>query len=130
MTRSTMLEVLNEDFVAPLGPRGCAIEIVVRRHVLKNALIPVVTIIGLQFGGLLTGAVIVESVFSLSRTWAVDAVTAIESACFPAIQGIVLMAAIVYVIVNLIVDVLYATMIRAFGTSRTCNKVWRATNNP
>jgi peptide/nickel transport system permease protein len=109
MTRSTMLEVLNEDFVRTARAKGLRNQIVVRRHVLKNALIPVVTIIGLQFGGLLTGAVIVESVFSrpgLGRY----AVTAIESRDFPAIQGIVLMAAIVYVIVNLIVDVLYATI--------------------
>ncbi len=78
MTRSTMLEVLNEDFVRTARAKGLRNQIVVRRHVLKNALIPVVTIIGLQFGGLLTGAVIVESVFSrpgLGRY----AVTAIES---------------------------------------------------
>lgn len=109
MTRSTMLEVLNEDFVRTARAKGLRNQVVVRRHVLKNALIPVVTIIGLQFGGLLTGAVIVESVFSrpgLGRY----AVTAIESRDFPAIQGIVLLAAIIYVIVNLIVDLLYAAV--------------------
>lgn len=109
MSRSTMLEVLNEDFVRTARAKGLRNQVVVRRHVLKNALIPVVTIIGLQFGGLLTGAVIVESVFSrpgLGRY----AVTAIQSRDFPAIQGIVLLAAIIYVIVNLIVDLLYAAV--------------------
>lgn len=109
MTRSTMLEVLNQDFVRTARAKGLREQLVIGRHVLKNALIPVVTIIGLQFGGLLTGAVIVESVFSrpgLGRY----AVTAIESRDFPQIQGIVLMAAVVYVVVNLLVDLIYAAL--------------------
>lgn len=109
ITRSTMLEVLNQDFVRTARAKGLAERVVIVRHALRNALIPVLTIIGLQFGGLLTGAVIVESVFSrpgLGRY----AVTAISSRDFPQIQGIVLLAAVVYVFVNLFVDLLYAVL--------------------
>jgi ABC-type dipeptide/oligopeptide/nickel transport system permease component len=109
MTRSTMLEVLNQDFVRTARAKGLRERIVVLRHVLKNALIPVVTIIGLQFGGLLAGSVIVESVFSrpgLGRY----AVTAIQARDFPQIQGIVLVTATIYVFVNLAVDLLYAVL--------------------
>lgn len=109
MTRSTMLEVLNQDFVRTARAKGLRERIVILRHVLKNALIPVVTIIGLQFGGLLAGSVIVESVFSrpgLGRY----TVTAIQSRDFPQIQGIVLVTAAIYVFVNLAVDLLYAVL--------------------
>jgi peptide/nickel transport system permease protein len=109
MTRSTMLEVLNQDFVRTARAKGLRERIVVLRHVLMNALIPVVTIIGLQFGGLLAGSVIVESVFSrpgLGRY----TVTAIQARDFPQIQGIVLVTAAIYVFVNLAVDLLYAVL--------------------
>jgi peptide/nickel transport system permease protein len=109
MTRSTMLEVLNQDYIRTARAKGVRERFVVVRHALRNALIPVMTIIGLQFGGLLTGAVIVESVFSrpgLGRY----AITAISSRDFPQIQGIVLLAAVVYVFVNLAVDLLYAVL--------------------
>jgi peptide/nickel transport system permease protein len=109
MTRSTMLEVLNQDFIRTARAKGARERVVIVRHALRNALIPVMTIIGLQFGGLLTGAVIVESVFSrpgLGRY----AITAISSRDFPQIQGIVLLAAVVYVFVNLAVDLLYAVL--------------------
>jgi ABC-type dipeptide/oligopeptide/nickel transport system permease component len=109
MTRSTMLEVLNQDFVRTARAKGLRERVVIFQHTLRNALIPVTTIIGLQFGGLLTGAVIVESVFSrpgLGRY----AVNAISSRDFPQIQGTVLLAAIVYVFVNLVVDLLYAVL--------------------
>jgi peptide/nickel transport system permease protein len=109
MTRSTMLEALGQDFVRTARAKGLREQLVVGRHVLKNAMIPVITIIGLQFGGLLTGAVIVESVFSrpgLGRY----TVTAIQSRDFPQIQGIVLVAATIYVFVNLVVDLLYAVV--------------------
>jgi ABC-type dipeptide/oligopeptide/nickel transport system permease component len=104
-----MLEVLNQDFVRTARAKGLRERVVIFQHTLRNALIPVTTIIGLQFGGLLTGAVIVESVFSrpgLGRY----AVNAISSRDFPQIQGTVLLAAIVYVFVNLVVDLLYAVL--------------------
>jgi ABC-type dipeptide/oligopeptide/nickel transport system permease component len=107
MTRSTVLEVLGQDFVRTARAKGLRDRVVVARHVLRNALIPVVTIVGLQFGALLTGSVIVESVFSrpgLGRY----TITAIESRDFPQIQGIILFAASIYVFVNLAVDLLYA----------------------
>jgi ABC-type dipeptide/oligopeptide/nickel transport system permease component len=109
MTRSSMLEVLGHDFVRSARAKGLKEHAVVLRHVLRNALIPVVTIIGLQFGGLLAGSVIVESVFSrpgLGRY----TVTAIQSRDFPQIQGIVLVVAAIYVLVNLAVDLLYAVI--------------------
>lgn len=109
MTRSTMLEVLGVDFVRSARAKGLRERVVIVRHVLPNALIPVVTIIGLQFGGLLAGSVIVESVFTrpgLGRY----TVTAIQSRDFPQIQGIVLVVAAIYVLVNLGVDLLYAVL--------------------
>ncbi len=107
MTRSTMLEVLHQDFVRTARAKGLREQPVILGHVLKNALIPVVTIIGLQFGGLLAGSVIIESVFSrpgLGRY----TVTAIQARDFPQIQAIVLVVAAIYVFVNLAVDLLYA----------------------
>ncbi|MEJ7838086.1 MAG: ABC transporter permease, partial [Thermomicrobiales bacterium] len=109
MTRSSMLEVIGQDFVRTARAKGVSERIVVIRHVFRSALVPVITIIGLQFGGLLGGAVIIESVFSrpgLGRY----TITAIESRDFPQIQGIVLFTAAIYVFVNLAVDLLYAVI--------------------
>jgi ABC-type dipeptide/oligopeptide/nickel transport system permease component len=109
MTRSSMLEVLGQDFVRTARAKGLRDRFVVIRHVLRNALVPVITIVGIQFGSLLGGAVIVESVFSrpgLGRY----TVTAIEQRDFPQIQGIVLFAAAIYVFVNLAVDLTYAVI--------------------
>jgi ABC-type dipeptide/oligopeptide/nickel transport system permease component len=109
MTRSSMLEVLGQDFVRTARAKGLRDRFVVIRHVLRNALVPVITIVGIQFGALLGGAVIVESVFSrpgLGRY----TVTAIEQRDFPQIQGIVLFAAAIYVFVNLAVDLMYAVI--------------------
>lgn len=109
MTRSSMLEVLGQDFVRTARAKGLRDRMVVIRHVLRNALVPVITIVGIQFGALLGGAVIVESVFSrpgLGRY----TVTAIEQRDFPQIQGIVLFAAAIYVFVNLAVDLTYAVI--------------------
>ena len=109
MTRSSILEVLGQDYVRTARAKGLRDRLVVMRHVLRNALVPVITIIGLQFGALLGGAVIVESVFSrpgLGRY----TITAIQQRDFPQIQGIVLFAAAAYVFVNLAVDLLYAVI--------------------
>jgi ABC-type dipeptide/oligopeptide/nickel transport system permease component len=109
MTRSTMLEVLGVDFVRSARSKGLRERAVIVRHVLPNALIPVVTIVGLQFGGLLAGSVIVESVFTrpgLGRY----TITAIQARDFPQVQGIVLVVAALYVFVNLAVDLLYAVL--------------------
>jgi ABC-type dipeptide/oligopeptide/nickel transport system permease component len=107
LTRSTMLEVLGQDYVRTARAKGLAGWAVVLRHALKNALIPVVTIFGLQFGNLLAGAVIVETVFSrpgLGRL----IVGGILAKDFPLVQGTVLFVAATYVLINVLVDVAYA----------------------
>ena len=107
LTRSTMLEVLGQDYVRTARAKGLAWWSVVVRHALKNALIPVVTIFGLQFGNLLAGAVIVETVFSrpgLGRL----IVGGILAKDFPLVQGTVLFVATAYVLINVLVDVAYA----------------------
>ena len=107
LTRSSMLEVLGQDYVRTARAKGLAWWGVVVRHALKNALIPVITIFGLQFGNLLAGAVIVETVFSrpgLGRL----IVGGILAKDFPLVQGSVLFVATVYVLINVLVDIAYA----------------------
>ena len=107
LTRSSMLEVLGQDYVRTARAKGLAWWGVVVRHALKNALIPIVTIFGLQFGNLLAGAVIVETVFSrpgLGRL----VVGGILAKDFPLVQGAVLFVAVTYVLINVLVDVAYA----------------------
>jgi ABC-type dipeptide/oligopeptide/nickel transport system permease component len=106
LTRSSILEVMREDYVRTARSKGLAERAVVMGHVLRNALIPVVTVIGLQVAGLLGGAVFIESVFArpgLGRY----AISAIAARDYPQVQGVVLFAATIYVLVNLAVDVLY-----------------------
>jgi peptide/nickel transport system permease protein/oligopeptide transport system permease protein len=107
LTRSSMLEVLGQDYVRTARAKGLAWWGVVVRHALKNALIPVITIFGLQFGNLLAGAVIVETVFSrpgLGRL----IVGGILAKDFPLVQGTVLFVATAYVLINVLVDMTYA----------------------
>ena len=107
LTRSSMLEVLGQDYVRTARAKGLGGFSVVVRHALKNALIPIITIFGLQFGNLLAGAVIVETVFSrpgLGRL----IVGGILNKDFPLVQGVVLFVAATYVLINLLVDVAYA----------------------
>jgi len=107
LTRSSMLEVLGQDYVRTARAKGLAWWGVVVRHALKNALIPVITIFGLQFGNLLAGAVIVETVFSrpgLGRL----IVGGILAKDFPLVQGTVLFVATAYVLINVLVDLAYA----------------------
>jgi len=107
LTRSSMLEVLGQDYVRTARAKGLAWWGVVVRHALKNALIPVITIFGLQFGNLLAGAVIVETVFSrpgLGRL----IVGGILAKDFPLVQGTVLFVATTYVMINVLVDIAYA----------------------
>ena len=106
ITRSSVLEVLRQEFIRTARSKGLAHFAVVVRHALRNALIPVLTILGLQFGALLAGAVIVESVFArpgLGRL----AVNAILSRDFPVAQGIVLVVGVMYVFVNATIDLVY-----------------------
>lgn len=107
MTRSSMLEVIRQDYIRTVRAKGQKEAVVVLRHALGNALIPIITIIGLQFGGLLGGAVLTESIFSIPGVGRLM-VDAIKMRDFPVVQGGVLFVAIAFSIVNLLVDLLYA----------------------
>ncbi|MFW9907971.1 MAG: ABC transporter permease [Candidatus Thorarchaeota archaeon] len=109
MMRSSMLEVLKEDYITLARSKGLTERIVVYRHALRNALIPTVTVIGLAFGGLITGAVLTETIFNwpgLGR-WAVRAILSSDLA---AINGFTLLVALIFVTANLIVDLIYGTL--------------------
>ena len=107
MTRSSMLEVLQQDFIRTATAKGLARFKVVFVHALRNALIPVVTMIGLQFGGLMAGAVLTETIFAWPGIGRL-VVEAINNKDFPVVQGTIMTFAIMYALINLIVDVLYA----------------------
>jgi len=109
MTRSSMLDVLQEDYIRTARAKGLGGRLVLYRHALKNAALPVVTIIGLQAGTLLAGAVLTETIFSwpgIGR-WVYDAILGRD---YPIVQGGTLLIALVFVGVNLIVDILYALL--------------------
>jgi ABC-type dipeptide/oligopeptide/nickel transport system permease component len=109
LVRSSMLEVLRQDYVTTARAKGVKERLVVARHALKNALIPVVTYFGIQLAGLLTGAIVTEQVFSRPGLGRV-AVTAIGNRDFPLIQGTVLVTAIIYVFVSLLIDLSYTVI--------------------
>ncbi len=107
MLRSTMLETLLNDYVLTARAKGLSERVVVVRHALRNALIPVVTIVGLQIGGLLGGSLVVEQIFGLPGLgWVL--VNAIFQRDYPVVQAAVLMLTVTYLVVNLAVDLLYA----------------------
>jgi ABC-type dipeptide/oligopeptide/nickel transport system permease component len=107
MTRSSMLEVIRLDYIRTARAKGLSEKLVISRHALKNALIPVVTVIGLQTGTLLGGAVLTEIVFAWPGIGRL-LVEAILSRDYPVVQGVVLLVAVVFIFVNLIVDILYS----------------------
>ena len=107
MTRSSMLEVIRQDFVKTARAKGQKEFIVIMRHVYRNALIPVITVISLQFGNLLGGAMLTEIVFSIPGVGRLM-VEAIKQRDFPVVQGSVLFIAVCFSLVNLVVDILYA----------------------
>lgn len=107
MSRSTMLEVLGLDYVRTARAKGVAEPRVVRSHALRNALLPIVTLIGLQLGLLLSGAVLTETIFALPGLGRL-AITSVLARDYPVVQGVVLIAATIFVLANLAVDVLYA----------------------
>ena len=106
LTRSSMLDVLSRDYIRTARSKGMSERIVVWGHALRNALIPVVTVIGLEFGGLLAGAVVIEAVF-FRQGLGLRLIEAITARDYPLIQALVLLAAAIYTIVNLLVDILY-----------------------
>lgn len=107
MTRSSMLEALGQDYLRTARAKGLREQAVTVRHALKNALIPVVTVVGLQFGGLLSGAFLTETVFARPGVGRY-VVTAIGARDYPVIQAVVLTFAVMFVAINLIVDLIYA----------------------
>lgn len=107
MTRSSMLEVIRQDYIFAARAKGQSEFVISVHHALKNALIPVVTTIGMQFGSLLGGAVLTESIFAVPGIGKMM-VDAIKARNYPVVQGGVLVVALAFSIVNLLVDILYA----------------------
>lgn len=106
-TRSSMLDVLNEDYVRTARSKGLGERLVVYKHALRNALIPIITLLGLSFGSMLSGAVIVETVFGWPGVGRY-LVTGISNRDFPVVQGAVLVIAVGFVMANLITDLVYS----------------------
>lgn len=109
LTRSSVLEVLQEEYIQTVEAKGLKRSKILFKHVLRNASLPIMTIIGLEFGYLLGGAVITETIFSWPGIgkYTVDAILAKD---FPAVQGSVLIIALLFVLVNLVVDLLYGVL--------------------
>jgi len=107
MTRSTMVEVLGEEYITTARAKGLGEFLVLVKHALRNALIPLITIMGLQFGGLLAGSIITETVFSWPGMGAL-LISAIQSRDFPLLQGLIAVICVCYIVINLIADLLYA----------------------
>ena len=109
ITRASVLEVLGEDHVRTARAKGLPRGIISRRHVLRNALLPVSTTLGLQAGALLSGAVLTETVFAINGigSYLFDAVSQLD---YPVLQGFILFIALIYALVNLVVDVSYGVI--------------------
>lgn len=109
LTRSSMLEVQDLDFIRTAHAKGLSPGLVAWRHVLPNALVPSVTVLGLQFGHLLSGAIVIETIFAWPGVGRV-VLAAVSSRDMPVIAGYVLLAGLTYIVVNLVVDVLYVLL--------------------
>ena len=107
VTRSSVLDITHEDYVTTARAKGLSERVVLWRHVVRNALIPIVTVVGLELGTLLSGSIIVETVFSWPGSGAL-LISAITSRDYPLITGVVLMYTMAFVIINFAIDVLYA----------------------
>lgn len=118
LTRSAMLEVLNQDYVRTARAKGLSETLVVGKHALRNALIPLVTVVAMEFGFLLGGAVIIETVFAWPGVGRLI-VQSILDRDYPVVQAAVMMLAIVFVVVNLAVDLLYAWLDPNISLGRT-----------
>lgn len=107
ITRSSMLEVLNQDYIRTAYAKGLRVRAVILRHALRNAMLPIITIIGLQLGTLLSGAVLTETIYSWPGVgkWLFDSIVARD---YPIVQSMTLIIAMIYIAVNLTVDILYA----------------------
>ncbi|MBC9784833.1 ABC transporter permease [Heliobacterium chlorum] len=109
MTRATMLETIRQDYIRTARAKGLSEKVVIIKHALRNALIPIVTVIGLQMGSLLGGAVLTETVFSWPGigSYVVEGIMASD---YPRVQGAVLLIGTIFVLVNLVVDILYSVL--------------------
>jgi peptide/nickel transport system permease protein len=109
MTRASVIDVLNEDYVRTARSKGLSRGLITRRHVLRNAMLPVTTTIGLQTGALLAGAVLTESVFAFNGigSYLFDAISGLD---FAVLQGFILFIAVIYALINLVVDLLYGVI--------------------
>ena len=106
MTRTSLTEVLNQDYIRTAYAKGTRARVVIYKHALRNALVPVITVVGLQFGTLLGGAVITETVFAINGMGRLI-VDGIRAHDFPVVQGTVLVVSLVFVTVNTLVDITY-----------------------
>jgi peptide/nickel transport system permease protein len=109
VTRSSLLDVLGAEYLRTARAKGLAEHLVVARHALRNAFIPVLTLLGLEFGGLLAGAIVTETVFAYPGIGLL-LVNSVGNRDFPVVQGALLLFAVQFVLVNLVVDVLYAVV--------------------
>jgi len=109
MVRGSMLEELSSDYVRTAKAKGLSARVVLFRHAFRNALIPIITILGLQFGTLLAGTIVTETIFSWPGIGRLT-VQAISSRDYPLLQGCILVIAVSYVVVNLFTDLLYAVI--------------------
>jgi peptide/nickel transport system permease protein len=109
MTRTSLLEVLNEDFIRTARAKGLSEKTVIARHALRAALLPIITIVGLQMGSLLAGTVITETIYSWDGIGRL-LVESIEKRDYPVTQACVLVVALSYVMVNFITDITYARL--------------------
>jgi peptide/nickel transport system permease protein len=107
MTRSAMVEVLSQDYVRTAKAKGLPLRQTVLKHALRNAMLPVITVVGLSFGGLLSGAVLTETIFAWSGigSWIYEGILQRD---YPIVQSGVLIVATAFVLVNLLVDLSYA----------------------
>ena len=106
LTRASLLEVMGLEYIRTARAKGLAGRTIVLRHAMRNALIPIVTIVGLQAGRLLAGSVIVETVFARQGIGQL-AIDSINTKDYPVVQGVILLTAIAYVVANLLVDISY-----------------------
>ena len=109
VTRSSVLEVMSDDFIRTARAKGLSEHTVLWRHTVRNALIPIITVVGLELGTLLSGSIIVETVFSWPGSGSL-LIEALNSRDYPLITGTVLTYTFMFVIINLTIDILYAAI--------------------
>jgi ABC-type dipeptide/oligopeptide/nickel transport system permease component len=107
MTRSSLIEALHQDYIRTARAKGLTDRAVTWRHAVRNAMLPVVTVAGLEFGGLLAGAVVTEQVFSWPGIGKLT-VDSITNRDYQIVQGVVILIGVIFIVINLLVDLLYA----------------------